>query len=64
VRKICAKADEISSPHHCLTNSLPSKEKFIFLHNRWTEFYEPSVIPEARGDAKTMAVGSRGSMWN
>jgi hypothetical protein len=29
-----------------------------FLHNHWTGFYEPGVIPEARGDAKKMAVGS------
>jgi hypothetical protein len=35
-----------------------------FLHIRWTEFYKPGVLPEARGDAKKMVVGSGGSAWN
>jgi hypothetical protein len=40
-------------PHQC-----------IFLHNHWTEFYKPGVVPKARGDAKNMAVGSGGSAQN
>jgi hypothetical protein len=43
---------------------LTLKEKYTFLHNHWTEFYEPGVLPEACGDAKRMAVGSGGSAWN
>jgi hypothetical protein len=60
VRKIRAEADEISSPHRCLTHSPPSEGKFIFLHNRWTKFHESSVIPEACGNAKLMGVESSG----
>jgi hypothetical protein len=64
VRKIHAEADEISSPHCCLTNSPPSEEKFILLHNCWTELYKPSVIPEVRGNAKMMGVELSGSVQN
>jgi hypothetical protein len=35
-----------------------------FLNNHWTEFYEPGVVPQARGDAKRMAVKSNGSARN
>jgi hypothetical protein len=38
--------------------------QYIFLHNHWTKFYEPGVVPEAHGDVKKMAVGSGRSAWN
>jgi hypothetical protein len=43
---------------------LTPKEKYTFLYNRWTGFYEPGVLPEAHGDVKKMAVGSGGLVWN
>jgi hypothetical protein len=64
VRKICPEADEILSPHRRLTNSPPSEGKYIFLHNRWTEFYKPTVVPKAHGNAKMMGVKSSGSAQN
>jgi hypothetical protein len=64
VRKIRAEADEISSPHRRLTHSPPSEEKYIFLHNRWTEFYKPGVVPKARGNVKMMGVKSSESVQN
>jgi hypothetical protein len=64
VRKIYAEANEISSPYHCLTNSLPSTGEFIFLHNCWMEFYEPGVISEVCGNAKMIRVGLSGSAQN
>jgi hypothetical protein len=39
---------------------LTPKEKCTLLHNHWTEFYKPRVLPEVRSNAKKMAVGSGG----
>jgi hypothetical protein len=56
VEGVCAKADEISSPHHCFTISPHSEVKPIFLLNCYTKFYKPGVISEAPNNAKRMVV--------
>jgi hypothetical protein len=54
--------DGIRPPHEVSQTLLTLKEKYTFLHNHWTEFYEHGVLPEVRSNARMMAVGSGASV--